>query len=83
MGQKISVELFRAKQKLSNSASGSNDITSTPKSVWFATGRSYSKLLAQDVAIREFIENKLKTAGLAKVTIKRYFRKVEDNAKRL
>lgn len=77
MGQKISVDLFRAKQKLGNSASGGADITSTPKSVWFASGRSYSKLLLQDIEIRRYLEERLKGTGLAKIAIKRYFRKVE------
>lgn len=77
MGQKISVDLFRAKQKLSNSGAINADIVSTPKSIWFADGRGYSKLLLQDIEIRRYLEKKLASAGLAKISIKRYFRKVE------
>jgi len=76
MGQKISVNLFRAKQRMSN-ATRNTDVTEQPKSVWFARGRDYSRLLLQDMAIRKYLYAKFKTAGLVEVIIKRYVRKVE------
>jgi small subunit ribosomal protein S3 len=77
MGQKISTNLFRAKQRLSNVTSGSSDVCSLQKSVWFATGRSYSTLLHQDLAIRKYISEEIKSAGLANLIIKRQVRRVE------
>ncbi len=77
MGQKISVNLFRAKQKLANSSAKNADITSTPLSVWFAQGRSYSKLLLQDIKLREFLRGRLHSAGLVEVKITRRFRKLD------
>lgn len=77
MGQKISIPLFRAKKRLSHVNSKGNEATELQKSVWFASGRSYSKTLLQDVAIREFIKNATKNAGLVDVIIKRNVRRVE------
>jgi small subunit ribosomal protein S3 len=77
MGQKISVNLFRAKQRLSNVYHQNGDITNVQKSVWFASGRSYSKILHQDLEIRNFLKKDLIKAGLVDVLIRRYFRKVE------
>jgi len=77
MGQKISIELFRAKQKLANSSAKGADITSVPSSVWFADDKSYSKVLLQDMKIREYLNNRLETTGLAAIHIRRYFRKIE------
>ncbi|MEM1312009.1 MAG: 30S ribosomal protein S3 [Patescibacteria group bacterium] len=77
MGQKISVDLFRAKKKLSNVGSSSGDPSQMQRSVWFASGRSYSKLLLQDKDIRYYLKKELQSAGLVEVIIKRYFRKVE------
>ncbi len=76
MGQKISIALFRAKKRLSNT-DASGDPSQMQKSLWFATGRSYSKLLFQDKEIREFLKKELQSAGLVEIIIKRYFRKVE------
>jgi len=76
MGQKISVQLFRAKQRMSNS-NRKTDITEQPKSVWFARGQAYSKLLLQDMAMRKFIFSEFKNAGIVEVIIRRYVRKVE------
>jgi len=76
MGQKVSVNLFRAKQRLANS-NKKTDITEQAKSVWFARGQAYSTLLLQDMAIRKFIFSEYKTAGIVEVVIKRYVRKVE------
>lgn len=79
MGQKISVHLFRAKQRLGNVTNSSSEATNLQKSVWFATGRSYSKLLMQDIAIREYVKSKTLSAGFVDCVIRRYVRKVEIN----
>jgi small subunit ribosomal protein S3 len=77
MGQKISINLFRAKQRLSNVHHQNGDITNVQRSVWFASGRSYSKLLHQDLELRTFLKKELLKAGLVDVLIRRYFRKIE------
>jgi small subunit ribosomal protein S3 len=77
MGQKINVNLFRAKRKLANVSNQSADATDLQTSVWFAKGRDYSQLLIQDKKIREYIQTHLASAGLVEVVIRRYFRKVE------
>jgi small subunit ribosomal protein S3 len=77
MGQKISVDLFRAKKRLSNVEDINGDPSQMQKSVWFASGRSYSKLLLQDRDIRAYLKKSLQSAGLVEIIIKRYFRKVE------
>ncbi len=77
MGQKISVNLFRAKKRMSNVQANSSDVSSLQKSVWFATGSSYSKLLHQDLEIRKFLEKEITSAGLVNVIIKRAVRRVE------
>jgi small subunit ribosomal protein S3 len=77
MGQKISTKLFRSFQTLSQVEISGADPTTLQKSVWFATGRNYSKILFQDSAIREFVKKEIKAAGLVEVIIRRYFRRVE------
>jgi small subunit ribosomal protein S3 len=77
MGQKISVDLFRAKKRLANVDDSVGDPSQMQKSVWFASGRSYSKLLLQDREIRMYLTTNLQSAGLVEIIIKRYFRKVE------
>ena len=77
MGQKISVELFRAHQKLGNAVTQGANIVSTPKSLWFATGKSYSTLLLQDVKIREYLGKRLFGFGVAKLEIRRKFRNLD------
>jgi small subunit ribosomal protein S3 len=77
MGQKISINLFRAKQRLSNVNHQNGDITNVQRSVWFASGRSYAKLLHHDLAIRKYIKANLRSAGLVDCLIRRYFRKIE------
>jgi small subunit ribosomal protein S3 len=79
MGTKISVDLFRAKMKLSNSNTKGANIVSTPKSVWFAKGTAYKTVLLQDFKIREFLEKKLFGLGVAKLEFRRQFRKLEIN----
>lgn len=79
MGQKISPILFRAKQRLANTTLENTDATGLQRSVWFSTGRSYSKLLLQDVLIRRFLESSLNHAGLVDCIIRRFVRRVEIN----
>ncbi len=43
---------------------------------WIAGKKDYANLLAEDIQIRKFIEKKLKKAGLAKVVIERFAKKV-------
>ena len=77
MGQKISVNLFRAKKRMSNVHANSSDVSSLQKSVWFAAGSSYATLLHQDMELRKYLKKELRSAGLVNVIIKRYVRKVE------
>ena len=77
MGQKISINLFRAKQRLSNVSHQGGDITNVQRSVWFASGRGYAKLLHQDLELRAYIKSNLRSAGLVDCLIRRYFRKIE------
>lgn len=77
MGQKISTKLFRSFQTLSQVEIAGADPTTLQKSVWFATGRNYSKILFQDSEIRDYIKNQIKAAGLVDIIIRRYFRRVE------
>ena len=62
---------------MANSASKGVDIVAFPKSVWFADRKSYAVILDQDIKIRRFLEARLAGTGVAKITIKRYFRKLE------
>ncbi|MDR0803526.1 MAG: 30S ribosomal protein S3 [Rickettsiales bacterium] len=64
MGQKVSPISLRV------------GINKTPDSRWIATKRDYAANLAEDVKIRNFIEKKLEKAGLAKVVIERFGKKV-------
>ena len=77
MGTKISVDLFRAKSRLSNVVGRNQSPVSTPKSVWFADDKSYASVLLQDHKIRELLLKKLFGMGIAKIEIKRVFRKLE------
>ena len=43
---------------------------------WIAGKKDYANLLAEDVKIRKFVEKKLKKAGLAKIVIERFAKKV-------
>ncbi len=53
-------------------------ITESWDSRWFA-GRDYGDLLKQDLAIREFLKERLQHAGVARVEIERAARKVKVN----
>lgn len=77
MGSKISSNLFRAKKIMRNTDSNITDPSQLCKSVWFATKKAYATLLNQDIAIRKYLEVKLKPAGLVDIIIKRYVKRVE------
>ncbi len=59
MGQKVNPHSFR----LGN--------LYTWDSLWYASNRGYSKYLLEDVKIRRFLSEKLKSAGLVKIEIER------------
>lgn len=77
MGQKISVDFFRARKRLSKSSNNSGNPTELQRSVWFARGKDYAKVLYQDLELRNFITSQIKNAGLVEVIIRRYFSKIE------
>ncbi len=77
MGSKISVNLFRAKKIMGNNDANIKDPSQLPKSVWFASKKSYATLLKQDINMRKFLHTKLKVAGIVDVIIKRYIKRVE------
>ena len=51
-------------------------INKVTDSRWIAGKKDYANLLAEDIKIRKFIEKKLKKAGLAKIVIERFAKKV-------
>ena len=46
-------------------------ITKEHSSVWYADGSSYAERLVTDLAVREYVEDKLKNASVSKVIIER------------
>ena len=46
-------------------------ITKQHRSVWYADGKDYAKLLVSDLEVRDFIEKRLKSASVSKVVIER------------
>ncbi|MGL4759778.1 MAG: 30S ribosomal protein S3 [Patescibacteria group bacterium] len=62
---------------MGNNDANIKDPSQMPKSVWFATKKSYATLLKQDIAIRKHLAIKLKPAGIVEVIIKRYIKRVE------
>ena len=44
---------------------------------WYANKKDFSKTLAQDIKIREYFDNNMKNAGIAKVEIERTAKKCE------
>lgn len=46
-------------------------ITKQHSSVWYADGSSYAKRLVSDLVVREYVEDKLKSASVSKVVIER------------
>ena len=51
-------------------------VNKTPDSRWIASKKEYAALLAEDVKIRNFVEKKLEKAGVAKVVIERFAKKL-------
>ncbi|MCL1785720.1 MAG: 30S ribosomal protein S3 [Alphaproteobacteria bacterium] len=64
MGQKVSPVAFR------------EFINKTPDSRWMASKKDYPVLVLEDDKIRKYLEKKLAKAGLAKVVIERFAKKV-------
>lgn len=64
MGQKVSPISFRS------------SVNKYPDSRWIANKKEYASLVSEDIKIRKFIEKKLKKAGLAKIVIDRFAKKV-------
>ena len=79
MGNKISVNLFRARKILTNTNSKIKDSSQMAKSVWFANKKDYASLLKGDMEIRRYLEAKLQSAGLVDVIIKRFVKKLSIN----
>lgn len=52
-------------------------VTKTWGSRWFAKGRAYAKWIHEDLALREFLKQKLYSAGVAKIDIDRSPEKVK------
>lgn len=46
-------------------------ITKEHSSIWYADGSSYAERLVADLAVREYVEDKLKNASVSKVVIER------------
>lgn len=64
MGQKVKPFSFRL------------GITQNWNTIWFANSKTYSKLLSQDVMIRDFLNKKLKNLGVSLIQIERLARKI-------
>jgi small subunit ribosomal protein S3 len=64
MGQKVSPISLRL------------SVNRTTDSRWISNKKDYANLLEEDFKIRAFVEKKLKKAGLAKVVIERFAKKV-------
>lgn len=77
MGSKISVQLFRSYKHMKNVSNNSANVNDLQKSVWYAPGKAYSKVLLQDLDIRKYISSKLSFAGIVQIIIRRYFKKTE------
>ena len=59
MGQKIHPTGFRL------------SVTRNWASRWFANNRNFSKMLAEDLDVREYLKAKLKNAAVSRITIER------------
>jgi len=64
MGQKVHPRILRI------------GIIDTWNSKWFASGKKYMKLFHDDIKIREFLNQKLKTSSVVKIEIERSHNKV-------
>nr|YP_009394800.1 ribosomal protein S3 [Polysiphonia elongata]ARW63362.1 ribosomal protein S3 [Polysiphonia elongata] len=67
MGQKIHPSGFRL------------GITESHRSSWFSKMQGYPKIIEEDYKIRDYIENKLDKAGIAKININRKLDQTEIN----
>jgi small subunit ribosomal protein S3 len=67
MGQKVNPKSLRI------------GIIETWDSKWYANKKNFAKLLHSDIALKKFIIDKLKTAGITKVEIERSAKKVVTN----
>ncbi len=54
-------------------------LTSNWDAVWYADHRNYGKQLVQDLKIRAFLENELKSAQISRIEIKRYLEQIIIN----
>jgi len=52
-------------------------VTQTHRSQWFAKPKDYSKILKEDLIIRNYVKNKLQEAGIARTTIQRQIDRIE------
>ena len=50
-------------------------INRTWDSRWYADSAEYGKLLHEDLKLREYIKNRLKTAGISKIIVERPHKK--------
>lgn len=67
MGQKVRPSGFRV------------GITRNWDSIWFSNSKNFASLINQDVKIREIISSTMKTAGISKIEIERFAKKVVVN----
>lgn len=65
MGQKVNPISFRT------------GVTYETKSVWFADKKKYSQYVLEDAKIRQFLQKRLKNAGLTQVKIKRSINNID------
>ena len=67
MGQKVRPSGFRV------------GITRNWDSIWFSNSKNFASLINQDVKIREVISSTMKAAGISKIEIERFAKKVVVN----
>ena len=67
MGQKVRPSGFRV------------GITRNWDSIWFSNSKNFASLISQDVKIREIISSTMKAAGISKIEIERFAKKVVVN----
>ncbi|RME61521.1 MAG: 30S ribosomal protein S3 [Candidatus Dadabacteria bacterium] len=54
-------------------------ITENWRSRWYAASKDFSKYIAEDIKVREFVKQQLKNAGVSKIEIERAASKVKIN----
>jgi len=67
MGQKVRPSGFRV------------GITRNWDSIWFSNSKNFASLIGQDVKIREIISRTMKAAGISKIEIERFAKKIVVN----